>query len=62
MHVVLSKREKQKVGEMLRKGRASARVLRRVLALQQLDLGQRAAQVGLNLSLSSKAVRHCAAF
>lgn len=27
------------------------------LVLQQLDLGQTAAQVGLNLSLSSKAVR-----
>jgi transposase len=42
---------------MLRKGRQSARVLRRALVLQQLALGQRAAQVGLNLSLSSKAVR-----
>ena len=55
--VGLSKREKQRIGEMLRKGRQSARVLRRALVLQQLDMGQTAAQVGLNLALSSKAVR-----
>jgi transposase len=57
VHVALSKREKQRIGEMLSKGRESARVLRRALVLQQLDLGQAAAHVGLNLSLSSKAVR-----
>jgi transposase len=57
VHVALSKREKQGLGEMLRKGRVSARVLRRALVLQQLDRGQTAAEVGLNLSLSSKAVR-----
>jgi transposase len=57
VHVELSKREKQRLGEMLRKGRQSARVLRRAFVLQQLDRGQTAAEVGLNLSLSSKAVR-----
>lgn len=54
VHVELSKREKQRLGEMLRKGRQSARVLRRAFVLQQLDRGQTAAEVGLNLSLSSK--------
>lgn len=44
-------------GEMVRRGRASARVVHRALVLQQLAQGQTAAQVGLNLSLSSKAVR-----
>src|ERR1039458_3852502 len=57
VHVALSKREQQRLGEMLRKGRESARVLRRALVLQQLNLGQTAAEVGLSLSLSSKAVR-----
>jgi putative transposase len=55
--VELLRREKQSLGEMLRKGRQSARVLRRALVLQQLDLGQTAREVGLNLALSSKAVR-----
>ena len=44
-------------GRWCAKGHASARVLRRALVLQQLDQGRTAAQVGLNLSLSSKAVR-----
>jgi len=55
--VELSRREKQSLREMLRKGRQSTRVMRRALVLQQLDFGQTAGEVGLNLSLSSKAVR-----
>jgi len=51
--VALSEREKQRLEEMLSEGRQSARVLRRALVLQQLDRGQTAAEVGLNLSLSS---------
>jgi hypothetical protein len=41
---------------MLGKGKQSARVLRRALILQQLDQGQRAAQVSRNLAIASKTV------
>jgi transposase len=42
---------------MLKKGRASARVLRRALILRQLDQGQAAAQVGDNFGVAPKTVR-----
>jgi|SRR5665213_81228 len=57
VHVELSKLEKLRLGKMLSKGRESARVLRRGSALRQLDMGRTAAQVGLSVSLSSRAVR-----
>ena len=57
VHVQLSKRERQRIGEMLCRGRQSGRVLRRALVLRQLDQGQTAAHVGLNLSLASRTVR-----
>ncbi len=42
---------------MPRKGRESARVLRRALILRQLDRGQTAAQVGGNVGVAHKTVR-----
>jgi len=42
---------------MLTKGRESARVLRRAMILRQLDQGQRAAQVAVNVGMAAKTVR-----
>lgn len=55
--VELEKKDRQKVRELLSKGRESARVLRRALILQQLDQGQRVMQVAGNLSVAAKTVR-----
>lgn len=45
------------MAEMLRRGRESARVLRRALILRQLDQGQRAAQVAANVGAGATTVR-----
>ena len=57
VHVSLGKRERQQIAGMLGRGRESARVLRRALILWQLDQGQKAAQVGRNVSMAPKTVR-----
>jgi putative transposase len=57
VNVQLSRKDQERISEMLRKGKQSARVLRRALVLQQLDQGQRAAQVARNLAIASKTVR-----
>ena len=45
VRVELEKEDRQQIAGMLRKGQASARVLRRALILRQIDQGQAAAQV-----------------
>ena len=57
VHVQLGKKDRQQVGEMLTKGRESARVLRRASILRQLDSGQTAAQVAANVGVAAKTVR-----
>jgi putative transposase len=57
VHVQLKRKDRQQLSEMLTKGRESARVLRRALILRQLDLGQKAADVAVNLGVASKTVR-----
>jgi putative transposase len=57
VHVQLSRRDRKRIGEMLNKGRESARVLRRASILRQLDRGQTAAQVADNVGVASKTVR-----
>lgn len=55
--VQLSRKDKQQVAEMLRRGRESARVLRRASILRQLDQGQTKTQVAANLAVVRKTVR-----
>jgi transposase len=57
VHVELEKEDWQQITGMLRKGRASARVLRRALVLRQIDQGQAAAQVADNVGVAPKTVR-----
>jgi transposase len=57
LHVRLGRRDRQQLAGMLRKGRESARVLRRASILRQLDQGQTAAQVAGNVGASRKTVR-----
>jgi putative transposase len=57
VHVQLKRKDRQQVGEMLTKGRESARVLRRASILRQLDSGQTAAQVAANVGVAAKTVR-----
>lgn len=57
VHVELGKKDRQQISGMLTKGRESARVLRRALILRQLDQGQTAAQVAVNVSVAGKTVR-----
>jgi hypothetical protein len=57
LRVELGKKDLQQIAEMLKKGWASARVLRRALILRQLDQGQAAAQVGDNVGVAPKTVR-----
>jgi transposase len=57
VHVQLARKDRQQVGQMLRKGRESARVLRRASILRQLDDGQRVAQVATNAGVAGKTVR-----
>src|SRR5271168_1741953 len=55
--VQLGKKERQRLGGMLTKGRESARVLRRASILRQLGNGQKAAQVAANVGVAGKTVR-----
>jgi transposase len=57
VHVELSKRDRVRIAEMLRKGQCSARVLRRALVLRQLDQGQPAAQAATHLGAGKSTVR-----
>jgi putative transposase len=57
VHVELGKKDRQQLAGMLRKGRESARVLRRALILRQLDGGQTAGQVAGNVGVAAKTVR-----
>jgi putative transposase len=57
LRVELEKEDRQQIAGMLRKGQASARVLRRALILRQIDQGQAAAQVGDNVGVAPKTVR-----
>jgi transposase len=57
VNVHLAEEDQKQVSEMVRKGEQSARVLRRVLILQQLDQGQKASQVARNLAIAPKTVR-----
>ena len=57
VHVRLPSRDRQRIAEMLRKGRESARVLRRASILKQLDAGQKAIQVASNAGVAAKTVR-----
>lgn len=57
VHVDLGKKDRRQVTEMLRKGRESARVLRRALILRQLDDGQKVGQVAGNVGVAGKTVR-----
>jgi transposase len=55
--VSLEKADRQQIARMLSGGRESARVLRRAMILRQLDQGQKAAQVALNVGMAPKTVR-----
>ena len=57
VHVHLPSKDRQRVAEMLRKGRESARVLRRAAILKQLDGGQKAVHVACNVGVAAKTVR-----
>jgi putative transposase len=57
VHVELSKRDRVRIAEMLRKGQYSARVLRRALVLRQLDQGQSAAQTATLVGAGKSTVR-----
>src|SRR5271154_5471145 len=57
VHVQLKRTDRQRVAEMLTKGRESARVLRRASSLRQLSRGQKAAQVAANVGVAAKTVR-----
>jgi transposase len=58
--VRLSRKDRQLVAEMLRRGRESARVLRRASILRQLDQGQKITQIAGNLGVVRKTVRSIA--
>jgi putative transposase len=57
VHVQLKRTDRQRIAEMLTKGRESARVLRRASILRQLDHGQKAPQVAANVDVAAKTVR-----
>lgn len=57
VHVQLGKKDQKQIGGILNKGRESARVLRRVLILRELDEGQTAAQMASHLGVAPKTVR-----
>jgi transposase len=57
VHVHLRTKDRRQVAGMLTKGRESARVLRRVSILGQLDRGQKATQVAASLGVAAKTVR-----
>ena len=57
VHVQLASKDRQRVAQMMRKGRESARVLRRAAILKQLDAGQKSVQVARNVGVAAKTVR-----
>jgi transposase len=57
VYVHLGRKDRQQLAGMLRKGRESARVLRRASILRQLDQRQKAAQVAVNVGVAAKTVR-----
>jgi putative transposase len=57
VHVQLSKKDRKQIAGMLNKGWESARVLRRALLLRQIDQGQTARQVAVQVGVASKTVR-----
>ncbi len=57
VHVELGKKERYQISAMLKKGRESARVLRRALILRQLDQGQTGVHVSRNVGVTRKTVR-----
>lgn len=57
LSVRLSKRDREELRQLLRRGLQPVRTTLRALALLQLDAGQTASQVGTNLQLTDKAVR-----
>jgi putative transposase len=57
LSVRLSKRNREELRQLLRRGLQPVRTTLRALALLQLDAGQTASDVGANLQLTPKAVR-----
>ena len=57
LSVHVSKRDREELRQLLRRGLQPVRTTLRALALLQLDAGQTASQVGANLQLTDKAVR-----
>jgi putative transposase len=57
VHVRLGRKDRQQLAAMLRKGRESARALRRASILSQLGGGQKAMQVSSNVGVAAKTVR-----
>ncbi len=57
VHVELGEKDRHQIARMLRKGRESARVLRRALILRQLDEGQTGTQVARGVGVVRKTVR-----
>jgi hypothetical protein len=54
VHVQLKRTDRQRVREMLTKGRESARVLRRASILRQLGSREKAAQVAAHVGVAAK--------
>jgi putative transposase len=57
LYVQLGRSDRLRLAAMLAKGREPARVLRRASTLRQLDQGQTAAQVAVNVGVARKTVR-----
>jgi transposase len=57
VHVELTKKDRQQIAGMLKRGQASARVLRRALILRQLDQKRAALEVAGNVGVAPKTVR-----
>ena len=57
LSVRLSKRDREELRQLLRRGIQPVRTVLRALALLQLDSGQATAEVAANLQLTAKAVR-----
>lgn len=57
VEVRLSRKDRQRVREMLCKGRESARVLRRASILSHLDQGQKITKIAANVGIVRKTIR-----
>jgi len=57
VHVQLRRKDRKQIAGMLKRGRESARVLRRASILRQLDRGETAGQVADNVGVAPKTVR-----